>query len=307
MPCPCRYFGGRGVALMVLKTRASVAFLAAILSATSASAREPLTLAPSSQWVLDYADDKCRLMRKFGSGENLVELQIEQSSRAPYYNLGLFGQPVSRVWGDLIRVAFGPNEAPSERSFISGKMKDPKMPFLLMHGIHLAPVPDDARQGEFPVIDIGPERERAITRLTLERGLYKPLELEIGSMGEPLEAMRVCVDDLIKELQLDPEGMTEIVTEPKPRNLYRIARQIQQIYPSRMEKNRTGGTVEVRLVINKEGKPTTCQIAKSDRPAAFDDYVCFGLMRNAEFEPAIGPDGEPRYGVWSTTVIYDVS
>jgi TonB family protein len=289
--------------------RAAVLALAAFLTALAAMPvkAEPIVLPPSNQWTLDYAADKCRLIRKFGSGESEVELHIEKSGTGPFYNLAVFGKPARRSAGDVMAIAFGPNEAPSERSYLGGKTKSDDTPFIIMHGIHLAPVARRANQGEFEVAEIGPEREKAITSLTLSRGLSRPLQLQIGSMKAPLDAMRTCVADLEQSLKLDTNGLSEIVVGPKPTNAQELARFIQARYPTQQLQNGQGGTVAVQLTVNDQGKATACQIAASDRPAVFDDYVCFGLMRIAKFEPAIGPDGKPRFSFWRTRVTYKIN
>jgi len=288
--------------------RAILAFtaLTAALVSTPAQA-EAVVLAPSSAWNLDYAEDKCRLIRKFGSGDTEVELHIEQSGSGPFYNLALFGKLVGRNFGEVMEITFGPNEGSSERSYLRGKIKASGTPFVIMHGIHLAPAAKEVDQGEFEVSEIGPERERAITLLTLSKGLHRPLELQVESMEAPLNAMRSCVTDLVETLKLDTVGLSEIVVGPKPKNEAQIAQFIQERYPARMLRNGEGGTVAVQLTVNDKGRATACQIAASDRPAVFDDFVCFGLLRIAEFEPAIGPNGKPRFSFWHTRVTFRIN
>lgn len=288
----------------VLLTATMLAFCA---TPSAARADDTLRLSPASPWNVDYAEDKCRLIRKFGEGDDRVILHIEQTSREPFYNLAVFGEPVDTSSNRIIRITFGPDEGGTERGFLAGELKDADLPFILMHGIHLAPVPDGAKQGEFPVVDIGSERETAITELRLEKGIPDPIVLQLGPMNAPLEAMRLCVDDLVETLRLDPESISELASSPEPKNLHSLAREIQEYYPSRMLQKGIGGEVSVKMIVNRNGKPTSCQITQSDRPAAFDDYVCFGLMRNAEFEPATDADGQPQYGIWKTSVIYQTN
>ena len=177
-----------------------------------------------------------------------------------------------------------------------------------MHGIHLSPaVEGGTDDDDFVVVDIGTERERAITHLTLERGIRRPIQLEIGPMDRPLDAMRTCVENLVSSLKLDPDGLSEVAQAPVPKNPQQLARFIQERYPTQHLRDGEGGTVSVQLTVNREGQVTACQIAKSNRPAVFDDYVCFGMLRMAEFEPARGPDGEPRYGIYRTRVTYRVN
>jgi TonB family protein len=277
---------------------------AAFLLSDPALADEARELAPKSGWNIDYAEDKCSLIREFSEGEHDLTLRIEQTLPEPFYNLMLIGQLAGKTRGTTMRITFGPSETPSERSFLKGEIAENDTPFILMHGIHLSSVPGNAKQGEFAVVEVGPEREVAISELTLERGLRSPITLRIGSMHEPLNAMRTCVADLVALLKLDESGLAQISKRPKPVNQQEVAEFMLERYPQKMLQEGKAGSVQVRLTVDKKGKPTHCQIATSDRPAVFDDYVCFGLLKTAEFEPARGPDGEARFGFWQTKVTY---
>ena len=44
------------------------------------SASEPVRLQPSSRWVLDYAENSCRLIRTFGDNKTAVKLVLESDA-----------------------------------------------------------------------------------------------------------------------------------------------------------------------------------------------------------------------------------
>ena len=280
------------------------AIMLAVLPTFPAVAAEPLRLAPAGPWRIDYGEGTCSLARKFGSGPDAVELQIDQSGIGPFFNIILTGAPFGKTVGAEMRIAFGPDEAPSERSFLSSVRKEGMTPFIMMHGIHLAPATRPDPKSPPVVSEIGAEREKAIRTLSLSKGLRAPVTLEIGEMRSPLDAMRTCVVDLVKSLKLDEAGLAQITQGPRPKNVREFARFLQERFPQRELLNGDDGTVAVQLTIDDKGRVTTCQIAASDRPAVFDDAACFGFLRAAEFEPAIGTDGQPRYGFWGTRVTY---
>jgi len=62
-----------------VRIRAFVA--AAALVPSLANAAEPIRIAPSSPWVVDYAENSCRLIRHFGQGKASVIFALE--SEAP--------------------------------------------------------------------------------------------------------------------------------------------------------------------------------------------------------------------------------
>lgn len=285
----------------------AAAVMLPVFPALPATAAEPLRLAPASSWQIDYGEGKCSLARKFGSGPDAVELQIDQSGTGPFFNIILSGAPFAKTVGAEMRIAFGPDEAPSERSFLSSVRKEGVTPFIMMHGIHLAPASRPDLKSPPVVSEIGPEREKAIQTLSLSKGLRAPVTLEIGEMRSPLDAMRTCVADLVQSLKLDEAGLAQITQGPRPKNVREFARFLQERFPQSQVVNGDDGTVSVQLTIDDKGRVTTCQIAASDRPAVFDDAACFGLLRAAEFEPAVGADGKPRYSFWRTRVTYRIN
>jgi hypothetical protein len=60
--------------------RAAVLALAALSTALAAmpAQAEPVVLKPSSPWNVDFGEDKCRLSRLFGEGENQHYLAFQQ-------------------------------------------------------------------------------------------------------------------------------------------------------------------------------------------------------------------------------------
>ena len=62
-----------------------------ILPSAGAEAREVRRLEPSSEWVLDYADESCRLARHFGTGGNRVILVMDQFEPGDWFTLTFAG------------------------------------------------------------------------------------------------------------------------------------------------------------------------------------------------------------------------
>ncbi len=274
----------------------------ACLSAPVLAAKDVVELQPSTSWNIDYGETKCTLQREFGEGELRTTLQLEQTGVGNFFNILIAGEPVGRTRGEFITIQFGPEEIASERSYLSGKLKPEKTPFLIMHGLNLAPVPDDEESPDFVAPDIGTEREEAITKIVVGKALRDDLVLETGSMGAPLAAMRECSQDLVDKLALTEDGQRALESGPEIIDLMRFARKMQQNYPSAMLRNDEEGLVRFRILVDAKGEATSCQIAQSSRPAAFDDIVCFMAMREARFKPARNAEGEPTHAFYETAV-----
>ena len=59
----------------------------------SAPLQAETVLEPSSDWRLREYEDKCRLSRNFGEGEQAVSLWLDQGGAQQTFNLTLIGEP----------------------------------------------------------------------------------------------------------------------------------------------------------------------------------------------------------------------
>lgn len=261
-------------------------------------------LQPSSPWNLRYDEDKCRMVRKFGEGEQSVTLLLDQTGIEPYYTLTLIGHPIDASYGKFMRVKFG-NEQPSERSHIKGKLGD-DTPLVAMHGVNLAPVPELGDSDiETAIEAIGPVREAAIDHISFSKGLDDPLTLATGSLGEPLAAMRKCANDLVQYLGVSdgPNPNLSKAAQPKGSPGTWVT---DQDYPTAMINRDEEGVVQFRLTVDGRGKPTSCHIARSTRPQVFDDIVCLALLKRAEFTPALDLEGKPVASYYRSAVRFSI-
>jgi TonB family protein len=65
--------------------------------------------------------------------------------------------------------------------------------------------------------------------------------------------------------------------------------------------------VGVRVTVKPDGKLDDCRADSSSGIPKLDAYTCAIILRRARFDPAIGPDGQPTYGVIRTTVTWAVN
>ena len=147
---------------------------------------------------------------------------------------------------------------------------------------------------------VSAETEGEITYLDIRHGSADFVRLAIGSMGQPMAAMRKCTDELLTHWGIDVEahrGLTRPVV-PASNPGYWLK---SNDYPSGLLQKGAQGIIKFRLSVDMEGKPTGCHIQQSTRPAGFDQAVCDGLMRRAKFEPALGADGRPIASYWNST------
>tara|TARA_R110000824_G_scaffold48565_7_gene137100 strand:- start:2453 stop:2725 length:273 start_codon:yes stop_codon:yes gene_type:complete len=60
-----------------------------------AAERESISLEPSSNWIVDYADDSCRLIRQFGVNEDTVVVFFNRFAPGDEFHLTVAGEPVA--------------------------------------------------------------------------------------------------------------------------------------------------------------------------------------------------------------------
>jgi TonB family protein len=279
-------------------------------------ARDVLRLKPSSQWHLDYAEDSCRLARKFGEGKQEVILFLDQFEPGDEFYIMLGGgdllRPKNEVRPIKVTLRFGPHEAENKLTVDTGTMEE-KRALIVSGGQRLAPltkaeeavVQDSIKKDgpRFIPAPLGVEREAAATWLELTKGMRKDLILETGPMDKPMAALRTCSWDTVKLWGLDVDQQKSLSRRAYPKrgpHTWFHARD----YPKEMLRGGYEGIVNFRLVIDEAGRPTTCHVQKSTRPQEFDDVVCRSVMKNAQFEPALDAQGKPVPSFWRQTVYF---
>lgn len=281
-------------------------------SQASGKPRDVVRLQPVEPWNLHYADDSCRLARTFGTGKKQVILVLDQFEPGDWFRMMFVGKSLAARTGfgrSELAVRFGPNEAPSEEEFTTGKVGD--LAAIIVNGsLRLAPMTKAEKDAHDESIKqslhvdpppIGEARETAATWLELSKALSHSLVLETGPMAKPLAGLRECAWDTVKSWGLDPEQQKRLTRKPSP---LRPASEWfnPQDYPPKMLRDGYQGIVNFRILVDGMGKVTSCQIQESTRPKEFDDAVCKVVMKRAQFEPALDAQGKPVPSYWRQTV-----
>ncbi len=264
-------------------------------------AKSTLTLAPQGEWKLRARQDTCRASRVFGEGENQTTLWIDQGGKEPNYNLTLIGQPLRHSYGRAVRIQFG-EEKESLRSYVRAKSSKGR-PVLTMFGVAIVP-PEIERKADAEIEELSTQRINAIKTFRIAESIIDPLEFELGSMAKALNFLRGCSEQLSITLNRALSSKSGKSQPPELLNSSNMARLIR--YPTYLVNARMEARVEFRLTINAKGKPTNCNIRRSNRPQLFDDAVCLGLMKHGKFDAALNADGEPTASYYWSGVTFDI-
>lgn len=287
---------------MVCRTFFIVAVGFAYLAVPAAA--KTLELEPSTEWKRREYDDKCRMSRVFGEGEDSVTLWIDQGGSQPHYNLTLIGRPMRYPAGPAVRIRFG-QEPEVIRSYISAKSSKGR-PVLRMFGVTITQ-PDNMKRGEdedVPEIAITESDANNIDALYIRYAIVEPVTLKLGPMAAPLAFLQGCGERL--ELLLSEAGRA-LSAEAKPPTALDPDRWLNAgDYPNYLAKAQMEGTLKYRLTVSKTGRATSCFITQSNKPQLFDDAMCLGLMKGARFEPAFNAQGEPIASYYIGSVTFNM-
>lgn len=264
----------------------------------TATAKEPLRLAPSSKWHVNYAADSCRLARSFGAGKDEVVLALDRFQPGPKVDMTLMGRPV-QVLGETRRITlrFGPNDPAFEKRFTPGSL-DNGMAALIVDGnmwitgYDPAWASSEEARNSRKLPDVDPALYAAIGFLELGIAGKRPIILETGPMEAAEQALAACTDNLLRGWKIDVEAHRNLSRRAVPASNPEDWMNSND-YPVSMRVTRQQGLVHFRLTVDAAGKPASCHIQQSTRPAEFDDAVCKGIMRRAAFQPALDAAGKP--------------
>jgi TonB family protein len=269
------------------------------------AARAPLLLNPAAPWVVNYADDSCRMYRVFGSGRQEVVLMIDRYGPGERFRLIVAG-PVFRDKSEerMLAVQFGPAEPSQRVPYFAGDLGKDRPALLLRGSMRVTPLLEtDTPEENIFKPQIGREREAAITYVLLGRPLINPIRLETGSMRKPFEALDKCVNELMTHWGIDVSRHATLKQMAQPTNSPGTW-VTDRDYPATAMLNGQRGIVNFRLSVGTDGKARSCHIQESTRPKEFDDAVCKAMIRRANFKPALDKDGVPIDSFYRNTVTF---
>ena len=250
---------------------------------------------------MDYAPESCRLIRSFGPAASPVLIKLEKFSLTDRPSLMVVGKRFSADTPyPRARVGFG--DAPlAERSALAGSMGDARTPMLLMPSVDLIPRPP-----EVLVIAPDPTAERQVRTLTVQQVGAKAIMLQLGPMDKPMDAMRTCIDGLVKSWGLDPASQRNLTRPAMPTASPR-SWVTDNDYPHVAIQGGENGLVHFRLMIDETGNPAKCVIQSKTKPDDFAPVVCKAIMKRARFQPAIDAQGKPIVSYFTSVVLFQMA
>jgi hypothetical protein len=291
----------------------------------AAPPQQPLQLEPTSQWVIDYADNSCRLIRTFGQGADATKLEVE--SVAPNdMSMLVTGNPVrsSMVPPGSVGARFVPGQDPwfmGTAALAEGGQSAavwshfPLMPMTRpdSRGPTVVSVKHLSKSDRPPPVDLTKSAtqsaERAgflahVSDLQIEPKRGHDVILDTGSLGDPIKVFDACMRDLVTSWGLDPDVQAKIVRPPwapSPAAWFSSAD-----YPAASLSRGEESEVSFRLIVDASGKVTNCTgLSHYDAPE-FNTTVCNLLRQRARLSPAELADGTKVPSYFTDTVVFRI-
>jgi hypothetical protein len=286
------------------------------------AATQPVRLQPSSQWILDYAENSCRLIRTFGEGKTKTVLLLE--SEAPErMDMLVIGKPFESNKEEV-----GARFQPVDGKIFKGRQAESSTngdPAILWSYINLLPetVIEDlekraaekrSKPGVRPppinLTEQGSLRsqrqqfaERA-TELEIQTRRDHPVILETGSMGEPIGMFNKCSRDSLKDWGVDPDLEDKIVRPVWASDPSRWFD--SDDYPKDMVMRGVESEVSVRLLVDASGKVTKCTSLSHFKEPEFNQITCANIIKRAHLSPAELADGTRVPSYYAQRVVFRI-
>jgi len=266
---------------------------AALLPAVAHAA--DAVLEPTDKWVLNYAHDSCRLARSFGTGDQRVVLILDQFQPADRVDVSLVGKQFARSGIVKIPVAtsFGPGLAAGRfGDAIIGVIGENRDPILMIGARDLLNRPyikTPETESKF-AYQTTPAQDAAITELQIRAGT-QTLTLHTESMGQPLAAMRTCLQSLVRDWGFDPAQQATLSKRAAPLNTPAEWVRTMKAMP-RAVLDGQSAVIRFRLMVDPQGKPTQCFIQNATLSAEIAKTTCDILLKGARFSPALDSEGK---------------
>lgn len=288
----------------------AMALMFAVPTAVHAQEKPVVVLTPASPWNVNYADDSCRLARTFADGDGQAVFYIDQFEPGPMMNVLVAGKSFTGYAGAKVSVRFGPSGAERAIDHVVDANFGKIGPAIIVNRMRLVEEPStSATSSDASATDRSalveatiatPEQAHAISWFEVQRGSRSPIRFALGPMRQPMAALHACTDELLTHWGIDVAAHRTLGKRVTPRG-NPGSWVSSKDYPGLLLERGVQGIIQFRLLIDADGKVSSCHIQQSTRPAEFDKKVCDIMTKRARFDPALDAQGRPIKSYWRSS------
>ena len=267
----------------------------------------PVVLEPTSQWNVDFGEDKCRLARTFGGEGNRHILFFEQSGPSASFGFTVAGPQLRRFGTDRIKVRFGAHPVITDSLAYTGSVKN-FGPALIYSRLKF--VPEDGWEPDFgerlhSLPEIGLAQAAMVSNVSVRQG-KREIIFETGKLTEPVNVLNQCAQNLLISWKLDLDRHRTATRLPVWTNEMEVAKKIQANYPESALQKGEQAILRLRAIIGESGKVAECATVKATIAESFNSVAC-NAMKIARFEPALDQHGQPMRSFYIATISYKIN
>lgn len=280
------------------------ALVATALFAVPAQAKV-VEIAPGSPWNVDFGENKCRLARFFGEGENRHLLFFEQYWPGERFGMTVAG-PSYKRFGSSQRtdVRFFSAQSPIETKPFTGTIgefgRGVIYSTLALAKSERSGKQDDAAAVGVPQLDKDTARQVEFVSLR-QRG--DEVRLLTGPLDEAFAVLDSCAFDLIGTWGLDVAQHRAATRLPRWLNKDAVVRRIVAVYPREALNAGEQAIMRMRVTVSAEGLVEDCAIIKATDTERLESPACKAML-DARFEPALDAEGKPMRSYFAESIIY---
>ena len=283
--------------------------IAAALTTQPALAAEPAVLKPSSPWNVDFAADKCRLVRLFGEGENQHMLAFQQYWPAKTAGLTVAGPAFAKFRSaQRTDVRFFESQAPLRTNPFTGTVGEfgTGVIYSTIRITEGEPADtnkvDEPQSGGIPLLDAA--EGDLVQFVALKQGA-REVRLDTGPLGDAFKVLNQCTLDLLRDWGLDPDKHVGATSLPRWTNQAALTRKILAVYPREALQQGEQAIMRMRVIVSEQGAVESCTILKATDTERLESPAC-RVMQGAQFEPARDAAGQPFRSLYVTSITYRI-
>lgn len=295
-----------------------VALLMAVVPASSAQAGdERIAPVTGSNWIVDFGEQRCRLLREFGDSERPTILMVDKLFPGQTVSITIAGPDVRLFTARTeVGLRFGPTSAEPVKVRSAAARFDDYGRALFLPSFAIGPPSTshpslDSAAGNsafdvkgLPQFDL--DYVKSIEWLEISRR-SNSLVLELPQMGEALRLLDQCTQDFLTYWDLDLEGHKTMTRLAEPINIEEIARKIQKVYPMQAVMAGEQASVNMRIIVDADGSITECAINDISATRYIKSNACDVFGDRAMFAPAEDSSGNAMKSYFNVTILYVIS